>query len=211
MILPRLYPIVSTELLERRGCSIQTAVEAMLEGGARIIQFRHKDHFSRSVFAAAEQISKLCHEAESAFVINDRADIAMLFGAGLHIGQDDLDPSDARRLIGADALLGFSTHNAEQLEAAADAPVDYVAVGPVYQTASKQNPDPVVGLELLRKLRKLTQRPMVAIGGITRKNAAAVFEAGADSVAVIGDMIPEVCDKLNLRTRTEEWLQLITK
>jgi thiamine-phosphate pyrophosphorylase len=141
-------------------------------------------------------------------LINDRADMAKLLGAGLHVGQDDLAPGDARRLLGAEALLGYSTHNPQQIAAAAAEPVSYVAFGPVFSTASKENPDPVVGLDELRACRARCDRPLVAIGGITRQNVSAVFAAGADSVAVIGDLLLEDCSVANLRRRMEEWQQL---
>jgi thiamine-phosphate pyrophosphorylase len=142
-----------------------------------------------------------------ALVVNDRADVAKLLDAGLHVGQDDLPPGDARRLLGPAAMLGYSTHNLRQFEAALAEPVDYLAIGPVFATASKQNPDPVVGLDELRKCRALSPRPLVAIGGITRDSVAAVLAAGADSVAIIGDLLPETCTHANLRRRMGEWQQ----
>ena len=208
MKLPRVYPILDTQSLAARACDSQTVARAWLDGGARILQFRHKRQWSRSVFEQAEQIAGACRECEVMFVVNDRADIARLLGAGLHVGQDDLAPGDARRVLGAGAFLGYSTHNPQQLEAAAAEPVSYVAFGPVFPTASKENPDPVVGLDQLRTCRQRCQGPLVAIGGITRQNASAVFAAGADSVAVIGDLLPEDCSGPNLRRRMEEWQQL---
>ena len=139
------------------------------------------------------------------FVVNDRADLAALMGAALHLGQDDLPPAAARRVTGPKTLIGFSTHNEGQLRAAQSEPVDYLALGPIFGTVSKHNPDPLVGLDKLRRLRPLTARPLVAIGGITRGNAHDVLSAGADSLAVIGDLFPE---DTNLRARAEEWLRL---
>jgi thiamine-phosphate pyrophosphorylase len=133
-------------------------------------------------------------------VVNDRADLARLVGAGVHLGQQDLRPSEVRPMVGARTLIGFSTHNQSQLRAAAEEPADYLALGPVFGTATKENPDPVVGVEGLRRWRPHAPRPLVAIGGITRANAAEVFAAGADSVAVISDLFPDV------RARAEEWL-----
>jgi thiamine-phosphate pyrophosphorylase len=130
--------------------------------------------------------------------VNDRADIAKLLDAGLHLGQDDLAPVDARRVLPASSIVGFSTHNEQQLRAGDTEPVDYLAIGPIFATRSKQNPDPVVGLGRLRTLRSLTRKPLVAIGGITRELAPKVFEAGADSVAIIGDLFP----------RPEEWMAI---
>jgi thiamine-phosphate pyrophosphorylase len=211
MTLPRLYPIIDTETLDRRDCPVDTAAEAMLEGGARILQFRHKGHYSRVMFEQAEKVAALCHRAGALFVIDDRADIALLLDAGLHVGQDDLPPRDARRLLGPDRILGFSTHNAEQLQAGNAEPADYLALGPIFGTSTKEKPDPVLGVEELRRLRPLTERPLVAIGGITRENALSVLEAGADSVAVIAGLLPDVCNFESLRTRMREWLQLVKK
>jgi thiamine-phosphate pyrophosphorylase len=208
MKLPRVYPILDTQSLEARACDPATAALAWLDGGARILQFRHKRQWTRPVFEQAEQIADACRERDAMFVINDRAEMAKLLGAGLHVGQDDLAPGDARRLLGAAAFLGCSTHNPQQLDAAAAEPVSYVALGPVFSTASKENPDPVVGLEELRACRARCNRPLVAIGGITRQTVSAVFAAGADSVAVISDLLPENCTSENLRRRMEEWQQL---
>jgi len=199
------YPILDLEIAARRGIDPVDASARILEGGARLLQLRHKGFFSREVFRQAKEIAALCRDAGARFVINDRADIAKLLGAGLHLGQDDLPPADARRVLGDGALLGFSSHNEAQLRAAADEPVDYLALGPIFQTSTKLNPDPVVGLDELRRLRPLTTRPLVAIGGITRWNARGVIDAGADSVAVIGDLFPE---DGNIRARVEEWLTL---
>jgi thiamine-phosphate pyrophosphorylase len=195
---PNFYPIVDTA----------DAAEAILEVGARILQFRHKGFFSRDVFDEAKRIAALCRDAGALFVINDRADIAMLLDAALHLGQDDLPPADARRIMPPGRIIGFSTHNADQLRAGDREPVDYLAIGPIFATGSKQNPDPVVGLERLRTLRALTQKPLVAIGGITRENALSAFEAGADSVAIIGDLYPQPRSKASLRARAEEWLAI---
>jgi thiamine-phosphate pyrophosphorylase len=205
MRLEPFYPILDTETAARRGIHPVAAAGQILEGGARILQFRHKGFFSRDIFDQARQIAALCRSVDAMFVMNDRADIARLLDAGLHLGQDDLSPIDARRVLDA-GIIGFSTHNEAQLRAAADQPADYLAFGPIFGTASKLNPDPVVGLEELRRLRPLTARPLVAIGGITRANARSVVEAGADSVAVIGDLFPE---DGNIRGRVEEWISLI--
>jgi thiamine-phosphate pyrophosphorylase len=203
-MIPAFYPLVDTG----SGLPAADAAEAILEGGARILQFRHKGVFSRQVFEEATNIASLCRAAGALFVINDRADIAMLLDAALHLGQDDLPPSDARRIMPPDRIIGFSTHNADQLLAADREPVDYLAIGPIFGTLSKQNPDPVVGIERLQALRALTRKPLVAIGGITRKTAPAVFDAGADSVAIIGDLYPQPLTKASLRARAEEWLAI---
>jgi thiamine-phosphate pyrophosphorylase len=202
-MLPRFYPILDTDAAARHGIDSVRAAEEILAAGAQILQFRHKGFFSREVFATMERVAQLCRDARVPFVVNDRADLARLMNAALHLGQDDLPPSAARRVVGMEALVGFSTHNEAQLRAAANEPADYLALGPIFGTASKLNPDPVVGLEGLRRLRPLTERPLVAIGGITRQNARAVLDAGADSVAVIGDLFPDV------PAQVEDWLALL--
>ncbi len=199
--------MLDSELLERRGLGLVPAAETLLDAGVRILQLRHKTHFSRDVFADAERIARMCADAGTLFVINDRADMAMLLDSALHVGQDDLPPAVARGLIGANRVLGFSTHNEEQLRAAAEQPVDYVALGPIFGTNSKLNPDAVVGVAELRRLRGLAKTPVVAIGGITLATALDVLNAGADSVAVIGDVLTEVRSVQNLRSRAEEWLK----
>jgi thiamine-phosphate pyrophosphorylase len=133
----------------------------------------------------------------------------MLLEAGLHVGQDDLSPRDARRLMGPDASIGFSSHNVNQLCAAGGEPVDYVALGPVFSTASKLNPDPVTGVEEIRRCRSLIEKPLVAIGGITQENALDVWRAGADSVAVIAGLLPDPATAHSLRERMEQWQQLV--
>jgi thiamine-phosphate pyrophosphorylase len=208
MTFPRVYPILDTQSLAAKACDPETAARAWLDGGAQILQLRHKRQWTRPVFEQAERIAGACRKRAAMFVINDRADMAKLLRAGLHVGQDDLAPTDARGLLGAEAFLGYSTHNPQQLDAAAAEPVNYLAFGPVFLTASKENPDPVVGLDDLRACRARCQRPLVAIGGVTRQNVSAVFAAGADSVAVIGDLLPEDCTGANLRRRMEEWQQL---
>src|SRR4051794_22292505 len=169
MRLPRVYPILDTESLDRRTIALETAAAAFLEGGAGILQIRHKRHWSRAFFAAAQTVARLCREAGAPLIVNDRADFAMLLEAGLHVGQDDLAPRDARRLMGPEASIGYSSHNVTQLCAAGGEPVDYVALGPIFSTASKLNPDPVTGLEEIRRCRALLEKPLVAIGGITQE------------------------------------------
>lgn len=205
--LPRFYPILDTEVSVRHGVDPVKAAEEILGAGAQILQFRHKGFLSREVYTQMERVAALCREARVPFVVNDRADLARLMGAALHLGQDDLPPTAARQLTGPETLIGFSTHNQRQLRAAQSEPVDYLALGPIFGTASKQNPDPVVGLDELRRLRPLTERPLAAIGGVTRGNAGEVLAAGANSLAVIGDLFPE---DGNVRARVEEWLRLTT-
>jgi thiamine-phosphate pyrophosphorylase len=207
-LLPAFYPILDTEVAARSGMDPVNAAGAMLEAGVRILQFRHKGFLARKVLAQMEHIARVCREAGVIFVVNDRADIARLMGAALHLGQDDLPPVHARAVTGADTLIGFSTHNQRQLRAAEAEPVDYLALGPIFGTASKENPDPIVGVDELRRLRSLTTRPLVAIGGITRANAREVLDAGANSVAVIGDLFPR---DGSVRDRASEWLELVAE
>ena len=185
-----------------------TAAEAFLEGGARILQIRHKTSWSREVFDLAEKLSSLCRAAGVPFVVNDRADYAAILGAALHLGQEDLLPSDARCVVGGETIVGYSTHNPDQMIAADAEPVDYVAFGPMFSTVSKERPDPTVGVEGLKAVRALTKRPLVAIGGITRGNARECWSAGADSVAIIADLYPHPCTKTTLRERMREWQSL---
>jgi thiamine-phosphate pyrophosphorylase len=204
-MLPKFYPILDPEIAIRHGVDPIAAAEQILEGGATILQFRFKGFFSREVFAQLECVAQLCRHAGALFVVNDRADLAALTGAALHLGQDDLTPTAARKVVGTKTLIGFSTHNESQLRAAAAEPADYLALGPIFGTASKQNPDPIVGIDELRRLRPLTNRPLVAIGGITRGNARSVLAAGAHSVAIIGDLF---ANDASVRARTQEWVAL---
>lgn len=208
MTLPPIYPILDTAALANRNLTPITAAEALLEAGASLLQYRHKAFWSRHTYAEAQQISRLCNEAKVSLVLNDRADYAALINTGLHLGQDDLAPEDARKLIGPNAILGFSTHNPAQMHAAQTEPVNYVAFGPIFPTASKAHPDPTTGPEALKQIRSLTTRPLVAIGGITLANARACFEAGADSLAIIAGLLPDPCTRTALRSRMKDWLQL---
>jgi thiamine-phosphate pyrophosphorylase len=205
MKLPAFYPILDTGAVLARGLDPVRAAQDILDGGARILQFRHKSFLSRQAYGWLEAIAGLTREAGVPLVVNDRADLAKLFGATLHVGQDDLPPAAARSVLGA-LPLGFSTHNEAQLRASENEPIDYVALGPIFGTATKENPDATVGLEELRRLRPLTRRPLAAIGGITRATASQVIAAGADSVAIIADLFPEDGD---LRRRTAEWVSLL--
>src|SRR5579864_3458795 len=139
MKIPRVYPILDTQLLSAKDCTAETAASAWLDTGARIMQFRHKGPWTRIAFEQAEHIAAMCQARSVTFVVNDRADIAKLLNAGLHVGQDDMPPRQARRLLGDESLLGFSTHNPRQLVDAEVAPANYLAIGPIYATTSKQN------------------------------------------------------------------------
>jgi len=206
MIVPAFYPILDTAAALARDLDPVHAAQDIIDGGARILQFRHKGFLSRQAFTWLEAIAGLTRQAGTTLVVNDRADLARLFGAALHLGQDDLPPESARIVTGPQSILGFSTHNEAQLRASASEPVDYVALGPIFGTSTKENPDATVGLEELRRLRPLSNRSLVAIGGITRATALSVREAGADSLAIVADLFPE---DGNLRRRTEEWIRLL--
>ncbi len=186
LVMPRLYVILDAELV--RGPAPEIARQLVL-AGVRLLQYRAKNLQPRDMLATARQIAELARREKANFFVNDRPDLAYLSGAdGVHVGQDDLSVEQSRTIVGQDRWVGVSTHNREQFEQATPTSADYVAIGPIFATTSKANPDPVVGTELLRQLRPLTKKPIVAIGGIRLERAAEVIEAGADSVAVISDI-----------------------
>jgi thiamine-phosphate pyrophosphorylase len=161
------------------------------QAGIRFLQYRDKEATDEVVLERAALLRNLFPASDSCLILNDR--VSLVSAArydGIHVGQEDLSPSQTRATLGPDILIGVSTHGASQLRSAADGPADYLAIGPVFATASKRDPDPVVGLDAVRAARAMTAKPLVAIGGITRSNCAAVIQAGADSVAVISDLIP---------------------
>ena len=211
MNLPRIYPILDSESLSGRGLVLESAASALLDGGAGILQLRHKGHWDRRLYESAKSVARMCREAGATFVINDRADFALLLDAALHVGQNDLSPLEARRVMGEQATIGYSTHNEAQLRAGAGEPVDYLAIGPIFGTGSKRNPDPLVGIEELARCRSLVDKPLVAIGGITLHNAAEVLKAGADSVAVIAGLMPMNSTARTLREGMEEWRERLDK
>ena len=188
MKLPKLYPVTDRRL---SGLSHAEQVARLIGGGATFIQLREKHLSPREFYQEAEEALRVARARGVKLIINDRADIALAIGAdGVHLGQDDMPPEAARALLGEGAVIGFSTHSVEQAIAAARLPVDYIAIGPVFATTSKENPDPQVGLEGLRRVREAVPfLPLVAIGGVTRENAPSVFSAGADSVAVISALL----------------------
>ena len=206
MKLPAFYPILDIATVRQRGLDPMGSALQLLEAGVKILQYRDKAQLTRGSFDVMMRMASVAQKFGAVFVINDRADLAHNLHAALHLGQDDLPPAAARRVTGPDTIIGFSTHNEAQLRQAAKESVDYLALGPIFSTASKENPDPIVGLDELRRLRPLTDKPLVAIGGITRENAPQTIDAGADSVAVIGDVFPA---DANVRARAEEWLKLL--
>jgi thiamine-phosphate pyrophosphorylase len=187
LVLPRLYVILDAALLT---VPETECAEKLAAAGVRLLQYRNKQASARELFETSKRLSSLLISQGVTFVVNDRADVALAAEAsGVHVGREDLGAEAARFVIGHGKLLGVSTHNVEQFKQAADTSADYVAVGPVFSTSTKANPDPVVGIELIRQVRSLTDKPIVAIGGITLERAAEVIRAGADCVAVISDIL----------------------
>ena len=204
-----LYAILDTAA--RPDLSPEAVLGALLRAGVRVIQYRHKDAFRRSHFEQCVSLARRTHQAGGAFLINDRADVADLCGAdGVHLGQEDVSPETARRFLGASPLIGYSTHTLDQARRAAALPVDYIAIGPVFPTTTKENPDPVVGLSLVSEVRALTKKPLVAIGGITMENAPAVLAAGADAVAVMRGLLAAP-DLAELEARARQFLNTLER
>lgn len=212
LVFPPLYAIIDAALLKTSELSF---AEMMAESGVELLQYRNKRASSRQLFEISQSICvKLCGASRKGvgethssvprgkprFIVNDRADIALLVDAGgVHVGQEDLGVEEARGIVGRERWVGVSTHSLEQLDAADKTSADYIALGPIFATRSKENPDPVVGLDLLREARGRTRKPLVAIGGITLERAADVYRAGADSLAVMRDLI--VCGDPASRAR----------
>lgn len=193
-----LYAILDTTL--RKEGALLAIAEALLRAGISVIQYRHKGKFGRKNFEECQTLVALIHRSGGVFLVNDRADVAALCGAdGVHLGQEDLPPAKARQLLGTARIIGYSTHTLEQAAVADTLPVDYVAVGPVFPTRTKQHPDPVVDLSGIAGARCRTEKPLVGIGGITLQNAPSVLQSGADAVAVIGDLL--LAGDVELRAR----------
>jgi thiamine-phosphate pyrophosphorylase len=190
-MVPRFYPILDAGLLERAGISMESFARELRAAGVRFLQYRDKDASDELLLERAALLRRIFPSSDSVLILNDRVSLVGSAGyEGVHVGQEDLSPAEAKASLGPKVLLGVSTHGEQQILAAAHSPADYLAIGPVFATSSKQDPDPVVGLDGVRAARSLTTKPLVAIGGITRANCAAVIAAGADSVAVISDLIP---------------------
>ena len=186
----KLYAILDSSTFREDQAMFRAAMD-LAAAGVGLIQYRNKSGNARQVLDHAREL-KLRLGNSVKLIMNDRADLALVAGFdGVHVGQEDLSPPGARRVIGDALWLGISTHNIEQVRMADQTSADYIAVGPVFATGSKANPDPVVGLEGVRRARALTGKPLVAIGGITRANCRSVIDAGADSVAVISDLLRE--------------------
>ena len=182
--LPAIYPITDTKI---SGISLPEQVDRMISGGAAFIQIREKHGTSRDFYCAAVEAIKLARTKNVRVIINDRVDIAMMVDAdGVHLGQEDISPVHARRLLGENKIIGYSTHTAVQAAEAVKLPIDYLAFGPVFPTRTKENPDPVVGIKQLAQIKQIAGGlPLVAIGGIDASNVRSVLDAGADTAAVI--------------------------
>ena len=189
-MLPRLYAILDSANFPDTEALCLSAGE-LVAAGVPLLQYRNKSDNARQILDQARELRRRVASSVK-LIMNDRADLSLAAGFdGVHVGQDDLSPEGVREVIGKSLWLGVSTHNPEQLAAADKTAADYLAIGPVFATRSKANPDPVIGLEGVRRARALTRKPLVAIGGITRENCRSVIEAGADTVAVISDLIRE--------------------
>jgi thiamine-phosphate pyrophosphorylase len=188
--LPRLYAILDASCFSESQMLSSTA-EELLAAGVTLLQYRNKSSNAREMLQHARELKRRLGSSAK-LIMNDRADLCLAAEFnGVHVGQQDLSPEGARKVIGTALWLGVSTHNPEQVKRADETSADYIAIGPVFSTVSKANPDPVVGLEGVRKARALTRKPLVAIGGINRANCRSVIQAGADSVAVISDLMRE--------------------
>ncbi len=201
--LPRLYPILDAEALARTGVPLAAAARALYDAGVRWVQYRDKRASDADFGKRLRELRAIFPVGEAVLLVNDRVHLCGPAGAdGVHIGQEDMAPAEARRILGPHYLLGVSTHNPTQLSTAiATGAADYLAIGPVFATGSKENPDPVVGLEGVKAARTLTRLPLVAIGGITTGNARAAIEAGADAVAVISGLLPQGGHEMPERVR----------
>jgi thiamine-phosphate pyrophosphorylase len=194
IVLPRLYAILDASCFSS-AAKLLAAADELFRAGVRLIQYRNKSGDAGQILNQAREVHTHSRAGAPAphtprLIMNDRADLCLAAEFdGVHLGQDDLSPEGARRIIGPQRLLGVSTHNPEQVAKADQTSADYIAIGPVFATGSKVNPDPVMGLEGVRIARSITRKPLVAIGGITRQNCRSVVDSGADSVAVISDLV----------------------
>jgi len=206
--LPRLYAITDRDCFATEAdvtAAMAAYARQLLAGGVTLIQYRNKSGDAREMLRHARELQRLCAGSSGVrLIMNDRADLCLAADCdGVHVGQEDLLPPAVRRLVGASRWVGVSTHDAEQVREANQWPVDYIAIGPVFPTASRANPSPAIGLKGVCAARRLTAKPLVAIGGITRSNCRAIIDAGADSVAVIADLLREP------RMAAAEFLQIL--
>jgi thiamine-phosphate pyrophosphorylase len=188
MALPRLYAILDVAAFPDPD-GLMAAAEELAAGGVRLLQYRNPSGNSRQMLEQARELKRRLPDSVL-LIMNDRADLCLAAGfGGVHLGQEDLSPEGARRVLGWNLRLGISTHNPEQVREADRSSADYIAIGPVFPTSSKARPDPVIGIAGVRRARAETSKPLVAIGGITRENCRSVADAGADAVAVISDLL----------------------
>jgi thiamine-phosphate pyrophosphorylase len=188
LVLPRLYAILDAGYVPTSDAQLRVARELAV-AGVTLIQYRNKIGSPREILDQAQALRQGL-PGEITLILNDRADLCVAAGFnGVHVGQDDLSPAAARQIVGPDLYLGVSTHNPEQVREADGPDADYIAIGPIFATRSKANPGPLVGLDGIRRARELTRKPLAAIGGITRENCRLAIDAGADSVAVISDLL----------------------
>src|SRR5262245_3793807 len=212
MQIPKLYAITDRQW---SNCTHDEIVRMLLNGGARFIQLRDKEAGGRELLEQAMACLRLTRNAGATLIINDRVDVALTVGAdGVHLGQDDLSVGEAREILGEDKIIGVSTHSIAQFRAALETSANYIAIGPVYPTSTKVNSAAVVGLDLVREARKLTDRPLVAIGGINHRRAPKVLEAGADCVAVISALYPlpkkvDLASKPEITSATRKFLEAL--
>jgi len=189
---PRVYPIVDEGLLRLRGIAVGRVAEEFRAAGVMLVQYRNKVADPAAILRNASEIWEAFDGSGCRLMMNDHADLVIPAGfGGVHVGQGDLSPEDARRVVGAERWVGVSTHNEEQVRIANGTSADYIAVGPVFATGTKVDAEPVIGLEGVRRARALTTKPIVAIGGMTRENVRSVIDAGANSVAVISGLFVE--------------------
>lgn len=194
--IPPIYPIIDPQISPR---PIEAVVEELARAGVQLVQLREKKVSSREFFRDTEELLELARPYRMTVIVNDRADIAWLSGAqGVHLGQEDLPVEEARKILGSAKIVGCSTHNLDQALEAQQSSADYIALGPIYTTASKENPDTIVEWNQLKKIRQKVTKPLVAIGGITTENAKRLFDLGIDSVAVIREILcaPDIGGKI---------------
>jgi thiamine-phosphate pyrophosphorylase len=190
--LPRFYPIVDEALLQRHDLAVGRVAEELRAAGVMLLQYRNKIGESDSILRDAAVVWEVFSGSGCRLMLNDHAELVKPAGfGGVHVGQGDLSPEDARRVVGPERWVGVSTHEDQQVRVATETSADYIAVGPVFATGTKLDAEPVIGLDGVRRARALTEKPIVAIGGITRENARSVIDAGADSVAVISALFVE--------------------
>ena len=205
-MLARLYAILDTDLLSARSLAIASIAAGLRAAGVKLVQYRNKQGSAREMLRDASLLREIFPASEDLrLLFNDRPDLALLAGFdGVHVGQGDVSADDARSIVGSGRWVGVSTNSADQVMEADQTSCDYIAYGPIFPTASKINPDPTVGLAGLGAARALTAKPLVAIGGITRKNCRSVLDAGADSVAVISDLLPAKSDPNTAQAATRQ-------